>query len=101
PEGGGALRHELTVNGQRHELELPGFTPLVLVLRDELGLTGTKIGCFEGRCGACTVLVDGKPIASCLYPLVLADGTEVRTVEGLAGADGTLSAIQAGILERG
>ncbi len=95
------MPYELTVNGIHHALELPGFTPLVLVLRDDLGLTGTKIGCFEGRCGACAVLVDGRPVASCLLPLVLADGAEIRTVEGLAGPDGSLSPIQAAMLEEG
>jgi aerobic-type carbon monoxide dehydrogenase small subunit (CoxS/CutS family) len=92
--------YELTVNGARQPLDLEGFTPLVLVLRDELGLTGTKIGCFEGRCGACAVLVDGQPVASCLFPLALADGSEIRTVEGLADP-GSLSAIQAAMLEAG
>ena len=65
----------------------PGFAPLVQVLRDDLGLTGTKVGCFEGFCGACIVIVDGADGRSCLYPVALADGAEVRTVEGLAGAD--------------
>jgi carbon-monoxide dehydrogenase small subunit len=91
---------DLTVNGRHHELDVPPFTPLSTVLREELGLTGTKVGCFEGFCGACVVVVGGQTVASCLYPVALADGTEVRTVEGLA-ADGILSPVQQALLDAG
>lgn len=91
----------LTVNGARHEVEAPPFTPLAHVLREELGLTGTKVGCFEGFCGACAVLLDGRTVASCLLPVALADGGEVVTVEGLAGPDGELSPVQRALVEGG
>lgn len=90
----------LNVNGQSYQVESSPFAPLAHVLREELGLTGTKIGCFEGFCGACTVIVNGRTVASCLYPVTLADGAEVRTVEGLA-ENGSLSAIQQAMLETG
>jgi carbon-monoxide dehydrogenase small subunit len=73
----------------------------VQVLREDLGLTGTKTGCFEGRCGSCTVIVDDRTVVSCLFPVVLADGAEVRTVEGLAAPDGTLNPLQDAILDTG
>jgi carbon-monoxide dehydrogenase small subunit len=91
----------LTVNGRAHELDVPPFYPLAVVLREELGLTGTKVGCFEGRCGACTVIVDDRTVVSCIYPVGLADGAHVRTVEGLAGRDGALSPLQEAMLEHG
>ena len=75
---------ELTVNGVAHRVDGDPLRPLVGVLRDELGLTGTKIGCSAGDCGACTVLLDGTPVASCLLPVVRADGRAVSTIEGLA-----------------
>ena len=91
----------LSVNGATHAVDAPPLTPLVHVLRDELGLHGTKIGCFEGRCGACTVLLDGRPVVACLTPVAHADGAEIVTVEGLAAPDGTLSALQDAMLEAG
>lgn len=79
----------ITVNGARHELEVPIRLLLVDLIRDNLGLTGTHVGCAgEGRCGACTVLVDGKATKSCLVLAVQADGADVTTVEGLAGPAG-------------
>ena len=87
---------ELTVNGRRHEVDVPPFYPLAVVLREELGLNGTKVGCFEGRCGACTIVVDGKTVVSCIYPVGLADGADVRTVEGLAPLEGPLAGVVAG-----
>ncbi len=77
----------VTVNGDRHDLAVNAGDRLLDVLRDGLGLTGTKEGCGTGDCGACTVLVDGEPLNSCLYLAVSADGREVLTIEGLA--DGT------------
>jgi carbon-monoxide dehydrogenase small subunit len=91
----------LTVNGRVHDVDVPAFYPLAIVLREELGLTGTKAGCFEGRCGACIVIVDGRTVVSCIYPVGLAEGAEIRTVEGLAPADGGLSALQEAMLEHG
>ena len=70
----------LTVNGVTHELDNPLLTPLLDVLREELGITGPKAGCHQGGCGACTVLVDGEPRRACLLPLAYADGGEITTV---------------------
>jgi aerobic carbon-monoxide dehydrogenase small subunit len=95
------MAYEVSVNGERTTVEQDGMRPLALVLRDDLGLAGTKVGCFEGRCGACTVIVDGRSVVSCLYPLALADGCEVRTVEGLASDDGSLNRLQEAMLDAG
>jgi carbon-monoxide dehydrogenase small subunit len=93
--------YSFTLNGQQAASEAPGLTPLVAVLRDELGLRGAKLGCGEGRCGACTVLVDGHPVVSCIYPLANADGAAVRTVEGLAACGAPLTPIQDALLSCG
>jgi len=82
-----------TVNGVTHEIEGFELTPLLDVLREELGITGAKAGCHQGGCGACTVLVDGEPRRSCLVPAGYADGASITTVEGL-GAPEDLSPIQ-------
>jgi nicotinate dehydrogenase subunit A len=78
---------ELHVNGTRRRLDADAERPLLSVLRDDLDLTGSKYGCGEGRCGACTVLLDGRPTRSCVTPLRAAAGRQVRTVEGLASGD--------------
>jgi carbon-monoxide dehydrogenase small subunit len=91
----------LTVNGVPFEVVAPGMRRLLDVLREDLGLTGTKEGCGEGECGSCTVLLDGTPVVSCLVPLCQAEGREVRTVEGLAAADGSLAPLQAAFLQAG
>jgi carbon-monoxide dehydrogenase small subunit len=83
----------LTVNGVTHEIESALLTPLLDVLREELGITGPKAGCHQGGCGACTVLVDGEPRRSCLLPVAYADGGEITTVEGL-GTPQDLAPIQ-------
>lgn len=74
---------ELTINGQRYELDVPVGRSLALFLRDELGLTGTKLGCEEGHCGACTVLLDGVPTLSCITLAHTVGEREVTTIEGL------------------
>lgn len=76
----------LTVNGKTHQVELPGEVPLLWVLRDELGLTGTKFGCGVAACGACTVQIDGEAVRSCQIPLSDVEG-DVTTVEGLGTPD--------------
>jgi len=96
----GTLPATLTVNGRRHALELVAHATLLDVLRDDLELTGSKECCAEGECGACTVLVDGRAVNSCLMLAVEAEGAEVTTIEGLA-QDGGLSPIQEAFLERG
>ena len=83
----------LTVNGMRHELAVEPRRLLVDCLREDLGLTGTHIGCEHGVCGTCTVLVDGETVRSCLMLAVQADGATITTVEGLA-ADGQLNPLQ-------
>jgi aerobic-type carbon monoxide dehydrogenase small subunit (CoxS/CutS family) len=96
-----SMSYGFHVNGEPVSVEAEGLRALASVLREDLGLTGTKVGCFEGRCGACTVIVDGRTVVSCLYPVALAEGAEVRTVEGLAARDGTLNALQDAILDEG
>ena len=94
--GPGETRHEvrLTVNGVAHDVALPARRLLSDALRHDLRLTGTHVGCEHGVCGSCTVLLDGRPVRSCLVLAVTAAGSEVTTVEGLAGPDGTLSPVQ-------
>jgi carbon-monoxide dehydrogenase small subunit len=94
------VTYALHVNGRAVTPQGPGLRPLLDVLRDDLRLLGAKPGCGEGRCGACTVLVDGRPVASCLYPLALAAGRTVRTVEGLSRTE-ALTPLQARLLEAG
>jgi aerobic-type carbon monoxide dehydrogenase small subunit (CoxS/CutS family) len=84
----------ITVNGTRHEVAVEARRTLADVLRHDLGYTGTHLGCEHGICGACTVLVDGEPTRSCLVFGVQADDTEIETVEGLAGDDGSLNPLQ-------
>ena len=89
-----------TVNGEAVELEVAGMRRLLDVLREDLRLTGTKEGCGEGECGACSVLLDGRVVDACLVPMCQVDGADVRTVEGLAGPDG-LAPLQQAFLEHG
>ena len=88
----------ITVNGQEHRLAIAPWTTLLDVLRDHLDLTGTKKGCDHGQCGACTVLVDGRRIVSCLTLAVIKDGAEVTTVEGLA-TNGVLHPVQQAFID--
>ena len=74
----------LQVNGEPHELDVPPTRRLLAVLRDDLALTGAKHGCGEGACGACAVLLDGRPVASCLLPVAAAEGRALTTIEGLS-----------------
>src|SRR5881398_3576946 len=82
------LRITLTVNGERHEALVPVHTTLLEVLREDLGLMGTKHGCELGECGTCAVLVDGRPVLSCLLLGLECEGRSVETVEGMATATG-------------
>jgi carbon-monoxide dehydrogenase small subunit len=84
----------VTVNGDRHDVEVEPRRLLSDLLRHDLGLTGTHVGCEHGVCGCCTVLLDGEPVRACLVLAVQADGCAVTTVEGLANADGTLHPLQ-------
>ncbi|HDQ71282.1 MAG TPA: 2Fe-2S iron-sulfur cluster binding domain-containing protein [Chloroflexi bacterium] len=90
---------ELTVNGRRHRLAVRPNELLLNVLRERLGLTGSKYGCGLGECGACTVHLDGQPALACLVLAVAADGREVLTVEGLQGPNGELSPLQQAFIE--
>ncbi|HEU4558819.1 MAG TPA: (2Fe-2S)-binding protein [Longimicrobium sp.] len=96
-----------TLNGTETDLHAHPMARLLDVLREEAGLTGTKEGCGEGECGACTVLVDGEAVCSCLVPFAQVDGADVRTIEGLGGdhplqrAFGALGGAQCGICTPG
>jgi len=92
------------VNGEPVEVDVPGMRRLLDVLREDLALTGTKEGCGEGECGACTVLVDGAPVDSCLVPVCQVDGARIATVEGLAAPSpegAVLDPLQQAFLEAG
>lgn len=91
---------KLNVNGVQHELDAPQSRTLAEVLRRDLGLTGTKIGCEEAECGICTVLVDGVPVDSCVYPALKAQGKAITTIEGLAEGE-TLHPVQRNFIEHG
>lgn len=95
-----AYRVALTVNGKLRELLVEPHERLLDVLRERLGLYGTKEGCGEGECGTCTVLMDGKPVSSCLVLAIQADGHEVLTIEGLGRGAG-LHPLQAAFIEDG
>jgi carbon-monoxide dehydrogenase small subunit len=84
----------LIVNGAAHDVRVPARRLLSDCIRHDLRLTGTHVGCEHGVCGACTVLIDGVPMRSCLMLAVSADGTEITTIEGLTEADGSLSPVQ-------
>jgi carbon-monoxide dehydrogenase small subunit len=84
----------ITVNGVRHDIDVEPRWLLSDVLRHQLGLTGTHVGCEHGVCGCCTILVDGRPARSCLMFAIQADGSEVQTVEGLENEDGSLHPLQ-------
>jgi len=75
--------HSLIINGNTHQVDVEDDMPLLWVLRDELGKTGTKYGCGIGQCGACTVLVNGEAVRSCSFPVVAAEDKEITTIEGL------------------
>jgi len=83
----------LTVNGQQHQVDVEPDTPLLWVIREQLGMTGTKYGCGIAQCGACTVHIDGQAVRSCSLPVSEADGKQITTIEGLA-QNGTLHAVQ-------
>jgi len=91
---------KLTVNGEDRELEVPEKRVLLDLLREDLGLTGTKAGCGEGECGACTVLLNGKAVCSCLMLAVEADGARITTIEGLA-SKGRLHPLQEAFIQEG
>jgi carbon-monoxide dehydrogenase small subunit len=94
--------YRFTLNGEPREVAVPGMRRLLDVLREDLALTGTKEGCGEGECGACTVTIDGMVVDSCLVPVCQVDGSEIRTVEGLNDAQNeVLSPLQQAFLERG
>jgi len=96
------VTYRFTVNGEQVALEVPGMRRLLDALREDLRLTGTKEGCGEGECGACSVLVDEAVVDACLVPVCQVEGSDVRTVEGLADpATGALDALQQAFLEAG
>ena len=89
----------LTINGEEYELQVAANELLVNVIRETVGMTGTKYACGTGQCGACTVVVDGEPILGCLTLAVTVNGSEITTIEGVANPDGTLDPLQEAFLD--
>jgi carbon-monoxide dehydrogenase small subunit len=96
-----ALEITFRLNGAEVNVSTEPATPVAVLLRDTLDLKGTKIGCGEGECGACTILVDGEAVNSCLLPAPLLEGRDVVTIEGLEAPDGTLHPVQQAFLDLG
>jgi len=92
---------ELIVNGDRYQVAIDPWRTLVEVLREDLGLIGTKIGCNQGDCGACTVVIDGRTVCSCLTLAVEADGRETSTIEGVAPSGTELDPLQQAFIDHG
>jgi aerobic-type carbon monoxide dehydrogenase small subunit (CoxS/CutS family) len=100
PDEDGTMRLVLRVNGQEHRVTARAHHTLLQVLREQLGLFGAREGCGVGTCGACTVLVDGRPVSACLQLVALATGHDILTIEGLARPDGELDPIQQAFVDR-
>jgi isoquinoline 1-oxidoreductase alpha subunit len=90
----------LTINGNVHEVDVAAETPILWVIRENLGLTGTKFGCGVALCGACTIHMDGRPVRSCVIPVSAAEGRSITTIEGVAGDEGLHPVQQAWIDEQ-
>lgn len=84
----------VNINGQVNEIDVDSAMPILWVVRERFGMTGTKFGCGIAQCGACTVHLDGKPVRSCSTPISAAEGKVITTIEGIAEPDGTLSKVQ-------
>lgn len=94
------LRIDLHVNGNMHTLDIDPRVTLLDALRERIGLTGTKKGCDQGQCGACTVHVDGERVLACMTLAAQAEGRDITTIEGLSGSDGRLHPVQAAFIEQ-
>lgn len=92
---------QFKLNGESVEIAVEPSLTLLQILRDELELTGTKEGCGMGECGACTVLVNGRAVNSCIFPIMEANGTSITTIEGMADVDGNLHPLQRSFVENG
>ena len=95
------MSYRFSVNREPVELDVPGMRRLLDVLREDMGLTGTKEGCGEGECGACTVMIDGRIVNSCLVPVAQVEGCSLKTIEGIAISDTQLHAVQRAFIECG
>jgi carbon-monoxide dehydrogenase small subunit len=101
PDDGWTIALHLRVDGEDRSIDVPADRLLIDVLRSDLGLTGTKEGCGVGVCGACTIISDGRVLSSCIVLAVAVQGAAITTVEGLAAADGSLSALQEAFIRFG
>jgi carbon-monoxide dehydrogenase small subunit len=101
PEGTPKVEVACTVNGTAHTLRVHPLARLLDVLREDLGLTGTKEGCGEGECGACSVIMDGELVNSCLVPALQVEGARIKTIEGVSASGAQLDAVQQAFIECG